>query len=68
MLAEVLPKMEAALKNLEARLEARGGQFMAGNPIIWSYLKHEGLGYFHTFLLYLYTVCQYIHCPNGNFL
>jgi len=53
MLAEVLPKMEAALKNLEARLEARGGQFMAGNTFTWAdicmytmtaHLKMNGAG------------------------
>jgi hypothetical protein len=30
LLAEAMPKMEAAAGNIEARLVARGGQFMAG--------------------------------------
>ena len=35
-LTEVLPAIEAGFKNLEARLELRGGQHLAGNNTTWA--------------------------------
>ncbi len=35
-LEEALPKLSPILQNLEKRISARGGQFMAGNSLTWA--------------------------------
>jgi len=42
-MAEVMPTCEAGFKNLEKRIEARGGQFLAGNGLTWADLMLHGV-------------------------
>ena len=42
-MAECMPACETAFKNLEKRLESRGGQHLAGNCLTWADLMLHGV-------------------------